>query len=175
MMNFVRKHWRGEYSLPRSYWLHGSLLGVAIMIVGQFLIFETEQAKFSPYALPLGISCLVYILLIVVYGVWVTGGTWRSATRRGGGWARAAKVMIVFGWISSVGQIAEGLTPKQDHRVSANTPAPMTVEQQAASAADFMSKTPRSVLIDKMSVYIDKSYNNDTRSWGRIKDWAIKG
>jgi hypothetical protein len=78
--------------------------------------------------------------------------------------------MLVLGWISTVGQTVESLTPKADHRISVNTSAPMTVEQQATAAADLMSKTPRSELIEKMSTGIDKSYGNETQSWGRIKD-----
>jgi hypothetical protein len=145
-----------------------------------FLVGVGQSFKGTSYAAPIVLTSVVYLLFAVVYllftvvfSVWSTGGIWRSATRRGGFWGRAAKVMIVLGWLSFVGQTVEGLTPKQHHRVSA-TPPPMTVEQQAALAADLMSRTPRSELIDKMAVYIDKSYGNETRPWGRIKDWSIR-
>ena|SRR6266403_2889952 len=105
MINFLRKHWRGEYSLPRSYWLHGSLLGLLIGMGAVFLAASTEEALGTPYALPLEITSLVCCLFIPVYGVWATGGIWRSATRRGGFWAGAAKVGLVLGWLSGISQV----------------------------------------------------------------------
>jgi hypothetical protein len=100
MMNFLKKHWKGEYSLPHSYWLHGSLLGLLIGMGAAFLAAATADSKGTSYLVPLEITCLVYFLLILVYSVWATGGIWRSATHRGGFWARAAKVMLVLGWLS---------------------------------------------------------------------------
>ncbi len=105
MMNFLRKHWRGEYSLPRSYWLHGSLLGLLIGTGAVFLAASTTEALGTPYALPLEITSLVCCLFILVYLVWATGGIWRSATRRGGFWAGAAKVGLVLGWLSAISQV----------------------------------------------------------------------
>jgi hypothetical protein len=175
-MNFVRKHWRGEYSLPRSYWLHGSLLSILVMSPLDLILYyytETQEATETPYAGLWALSLLIYFLFSVTFAIWSTGGIWRSATHRGGFWAGTAKVMLVLGWLSAIGQTVEGFTPKQHHQVSA-TPHPATGEQQAAIAADLMSKTPRSELIDKMSAYVDKLYGNETRSWGRIKDWAIR-
>jgi prepilin peptidase CpaA len=37
-LNFVSKHWRGEYSLPRSFWVHGVLLGFLLLVVSCVLI-----------------------------------------------------------------------------------------------------------------------------------------
>jgi prepilin peptidase CpaA len=83
-MNFLTKHWRGEYSLPRSFWLHGVLLGSLLMVVSSLLLEET------------GPGWLVFIVI----GGWQIGGVWRSAARRGDFWAKAAKCSI--GLISAV-------------------------------------------------------------------------
>src|SRR6516162_2954841 len=40
-LNFVSKHWRGEYSLPRSFWLHGVLLGYLLLVVSCLVGEET--------------------------------------------------------------------------------------------------------------------------------------
>jgi len=40
-LNFVSKHWRGEYSLPRSFWLHGVLLGYLLLVVSCLVEEET--------------------------------------------------------------------------------------------------------------------------------------
>ena len=44
-MNFVSKHWRGEYSLPRSFWLHGVLLGCLVFEVSSLLV---QEIHFTP-------------------------------------------------------------------------------------------------------------------------------
>jgi hypothetical protein len=172
MMNFIRKHWRGEYSLPRSYWLHGSLLGLLIGMGAAFLAAMSTDSEGTSYFVPLAVACFVYLNFLLAYGVWSTGGIWRSATRRGGFWGGAAKVMLVIGWLGAISQTVQEVISKKNYRVSATSP-PMTLEKQITLAADRMSKTPRSELIDNLSVYVDKLHGDETRPWGRIKDWAI--
>src|SRR5215831_14166930 len=101
MIEFLRRHWRGEYSLPRSYWLHGVFFAILIGLGGAFLgaALKNAEGTGSPYLLPLAITAIVYGLCWFVYFIWVTGGTWRSATRRGGFWARVAKIALVLGWL----------------------------------------------------------------------------
>ena len=41
IMLFISKHWRGEYSLPRTYWLHGVLFGFLLLAVGGVLVEGT--------------------------------------------------------------------------------------------------------------------------------------
>jgi hypothetical protein len=31
--NYLMRHWRGELSLPISYWVNGSLLGVGFLLL----------------------------------------------------------------------------------------------------------------------------------------------
>jgi hypothetical protein len=45
MIEFARKHWRGEYSLPRSYWLHGAFFGALIGLGGAFLTAAVNDAE----------------------------------------------------------------------------------------------------------------------------------
>jgi hypothetical protein len=53
---------------------------------------------------------------------WVTGGTWRSATRRGGFWARMAKIALVLGWLGVLEQTVQEFLPKhRSTHADANT------------------------------------------------------
>jgi len=126
MIEFVRKHWRGEYSLPRSYWLHGAIFRVLIALGGAFLTaaLKDAEATGSPYVLPLAITAIVYGLCWLVYFIWLTGGTWRSATQRGGFWARTAKVALVLGWFGVVSETVQEFSPKHPStHTNASTPS----------------------------------------------------
>src|SRR5271169_2688530 len=84
-LNFVSKHWRGEYSLPRSFWVHGVLLGFLLLVVSCVLI-EIRLCPGSPF---------FSMISMIGIGIWQIGGVWRSAKRQGGFWAKAANFSIV--------------------------------------------------------------------------------
>jgi hypothetical protein len=84
-LNFVSKHWRGEYSLPRSFWVHGVLLGFLLLVVSCVLI-EIRLYPRSPF---------FSMISMIGIGIWQIGGVWRSANRQGGFWAKAANFSIV--------------------------------------------------------------------------------
>jgi len=103
--NFIARHWRGELSLPVSYWL----ISFAANLCGTLaVVFLT--ATFTPadgYE-PVGILALLAAIWLILVGllVWQIVGLWRSAERRAGElfqlhrsafWARAAQVMAVIG------------------------------------------------------------------------------
>jgi hypothetical protein len=98
--NYFVRHWRGELSLPVSYWVNGTALGaglgVAIAVVGHLLY---ERGSEYP-ALWLG-SVIAIWASIVLLRIWVTVGVWRSASRyRALGksfWGGAAKVTTALG------------------------------------------------------------------------------
>ena len=85
MNNFIFKHWSGEYSLVRAYWVNGVLVGfLAYMIAvvagaGLEDLGEDRESK-----LP-----VLYFFLIVL-NVWQTAGIFRSALRNGGYFAQVA-------------------------------------------------------------------------------------
>ena len=100
MNNFIHKHWCGEYSLARAYWVNGVLIDCLALIIagvaGEGLEDLGEDRE--------SILVLIYFLGIVL-NVWQTVGIWRSATRDGGYWAQAAMVSLVFDWIRVIGVI----------------------------------------------------------------------
>ena len=98
--NYFLRHWRGELSLPVSYWVNGAVLGlvagVVIALLGAF-IYRGDEGR--PL---LWLGSLVAIWLsIFLLMTWQFVGTWRSASRyrRSGKffWGTAAQVMIVLG------------------------------------------------------------------------------
>ena len=107
--NYFARHWRGELSLPRSYWLNGVLGGVAIgaAIAGLgIVIARQDDAKPLLWLVALG----AIWLCVLLFTTWQAVGVWRSATRykRSGKsfWGGAAKTMIVIGVIQTTASFA---------------------------------------------------------------------
>lgn len=104
---FFRKHWNGDYSLGRSYWLNTLLVSLFAPALGLILspFLVNLPARYSSAA-------VIFITALgVVAWTWAVSGTWTSAGKhvsRGGkqGWATAAKVMIVLGLIRTVGDLS---------------------------------------------------------------------
>lgn len=109
--NYFVRHWRGELSLPVSYWLNGILaLVIAFsMFIGVGLLIDES----APNAMIFywSVASVVY----VVTCAWQLVGTWRSAIRRNETaptvWATIAKVMVVLGWISVVNGVTTVMYP----------------------------------------------------------------
>src|SRR5262249_10361794 len=106
--NYFVRHWRGDLSLPVSYWLNGLLTN--LFVVALILLFGVLIKKAGNSGL---IAFLMIIFLVVVLALitWQCGGTWRSASRRGGFWAGAAKLAIVLGILRAVYDIGNIYTP----------------------------------------------------------------
>jgi hypothetical protein len=102
---FLRRHWNGEYSLARSYWINSLLISLFAPGVGFLLspLLSDRPARFSAAA------ALLVTALGYASWVWAVRGTWISATKQtaaGRGWGGVAKVMIVLGALRLVGQLA---------------------------------------------------------------------
>ncbi len=96
--NYVARHWRGELSLPVSYWINGFLGNVGalvvIMLLGQGLDFKQE---FRP-AIALLVVTAIWATVLVV-AIWQYVGVWRSATNYANKnvrsyWGGVAKFMV---------------------------------------------------------------------------------
>jgi len=105
--NFIARYWRGEFSLPISYWVFGFLANlfvglVAVLISGAL----TDSEGYEPRAL--FASLLLIWLCVLAVGVWQLVGVWRSAKRykldriRAGKqafWAGAAQLAVILGFL----------------------------------------------------------------------------
>jgi hypothetical protein len=98
--NFIARHWRGEFSLPRSYWLNHILLGIGVgLVFGALGIAINHGAVEQPVRWLIS-HCLTWSV-IILFTIWSAIGVWRAASayRRAGKrfWGVTAKVTIVLG------------------------------------------------------------------------------
>lgn len=107
--NFIAKHWRGDYSLPFSYWVISLCTNITTSAVSALVVsYLQAQQSFNPFVLAFGNLLLLFMLLVVM--IWHFFGTWRSATfyslkpeKQKSYWGGIAKVLLVLGAIKSAG------------------------------------------------------------------------
>ena len=102
--NWIAKYWKGQFSLPISYWLVGIAINLFILAFGALVENRIEHANSR---LSLGVFMLSLYAVILPLITWQTVGIYRSANRhpyRGGSmlWANVAKAIII---ISTIGYI----------------------------------------------------------------------
>jgi hypothetical protein len=112
--NYFARHWRGELSLPVSYWLNGILAALAMYTAAFSFEAFIEAAKVQAgAAMALGLVCFLVATSIVL--AWQMVGIWRSATRHAAKgkifWAGAAKVMVLLGVARSVFDLGGTFVP----------------------------------------------------------------
>lgn len=111
--NYIVRHWRGELSLPVSYWVNGFLATlVAVVVIAAITASADFRDDYDPTIALLsvgGIWATVFVIL-----VWQVVGTWRSATnyQKNKFWGRVAKVMLVVGVIRSLVDFAQNGLPQ---------------------------------------------------------------
>ena len=99
--NYFIRHWRGELSLPVSFWVNLVLLSILSIPVTQIVV-PYIQTLFSSVASIIIFRVLCTIILIIL-AFWQPVGVWRSASRhpRQGCskfWAVLAKIVAVL-WL----------------------------------------------------------------------------
>jgi hypothetical protein len=108
--NFLARYWRGEYSLGVSYWCFGWIGNIVVgcVLVGIAVLFTGSE--YQPQAIFASLASTW--LFSSGFAVWQTVGVWRSASRHAArrravgkraGWAIAAKIAAVLGFLSSLG------------------------------------------------------------------------
>jgi hypothetical protein len=115
--SFFRKHFNGDYSLGRSYWVNTFLIQLFAPLLGVLVLpwlSENFPARYGSAAV------LLLTLVGVIAWAWAISGTWASANKhvsRGGkqGWASAAKVMIVLGVLRMFGELGTMTGPLGEH------------------------------------------------------------
>ena len=121
-LTFFRRHYNGDYSLGRSYWVNTALVSLFAPVVGLMLLpwlGENFPARYG------STGFLLVTTLGIVAWFWAGAGTWASANKhvqRGGksGWASAAKLMIVLGVLKTFGDVGNMMPILQEHiRVAA--------------------------------------------------------
>lgn len=111
--NYFLRHWRGQLSLPVSYWINGSLLGLGLFVLFAIVSEVTKDLELRRVAA----IALVMLATVILVTLWSLVGIWRSAgnhVARGGsaGWARAAQVMTILGIVSFSVRLVTELGPQ---------------------------------------------------------------
>jgi hypothetical protein len=117
--NYIMRHWRGELSLPISYWVNGSLLGVGFLLLFLLMGEVTNDWELRTTAFVM----LALMTLLILVTIWSSVGILRSASqhaKRGGsaGWATAAQVVTCLGALSFVGRLGTQLGPQMSEFAS---------------------------------------------------------
>jgi hypothetical protein len=98
--NYFVRHWRGQLSLPVSYWLNGFLGNVlaamAVAAIEGNLNFRDDFSPLISLASVVGVWAVLWLITL-----WQVVGTWRSATNyRASGkkvWGGVAQLFLVIG------------------------------------------------------------------------------
>jgi len=110
--SYFTRHWRGELSLARSWWLssvviNGICVGFLFTIVANVTIMMLGGNR------PLAVILLLFqIGLTLVSYVWALVGTWRAAGRHPGSkfWPIVARILMVFGVVLCLATVVQSLT-----------------------------------------------------------------
>lgn len=113
--NYLIKHWRGDFSLPHSYWINATLLVGGFTFLFAMAIGSLGEIINSLRII--SILSLVFWPLAICLWIWGVVGVWRSADNRvlregPSGWATIAKIMIVIGGLSMSSQIVSSAIPQ---------------------------------------------------------------
>ena len=138
--NYVVRHWRGELSLPVSYWVNGSLLGIVLLIL--FLVIAELAKEWTLRATAFVVLSMLALTIAVT--VWSIVGIMRSASehsKRGGdaGWATAAQVLTVLGAVSFAVRLATDIGPQMKEHASIAFNADSITQVNATVAMDGQS------------------------------------
>ena len=118
--NFIARNWRGEYSLPVSFWVFG-LIGnfvVALILVGVTAVYDAKIGFQPVYVFTLILS--IWLLSIGI-SVWQSVGVWRSARRyverkslklQRAPWAVVAKLTVALAILQLAAAVVKSAIPQ---------------------------------------------------------------
>ena len=119
MLAILKKLYKGEYSLGKSYWFFGNIVPFflfLIIILGIFIPANDPLAKlrnidFTPETTASLSITIIMSLLTLVYIIISTIGVWRSASKHEGKkhWAILAKITIIIAFLSYINDIRKFL------------------------------------------------------------------
>lgn len=101
--NYFARHWRGELSLPKSYWVNGIVFG---FIVGAAVASLGYGVNSRGEAQPVVwlVTLIATWVIVALFTMWQAIGVWRSATNyKASGkhfWGGLAKTVTVLGVVN---------------------------------------------------------------------------
>ena len=102
--SYVLRHWRGELPLWKSYWVNGSLVTLASLVLVSFVTVQAANEWLTRFWKTTSIVFILIWVAIYLLTTWQLVGIWRSAQShiRNSGtffWARIAQVVLIVGTI----------------------------------------------------------------------------
>jgi hypothetical protein len=112
--NYFVRHWRGNLSLPVSYWVNSFLATIAVSFVFEKL---DSSINISDSPLLFATTRTLVLVLAITISIWQLVGVWRSAGKhraRGGHgfWAGAARFAVIIGFLGHGGTLAREAVPQ---------------------------------------------------------------
>lgn len=105
--SFVSRHWRGELSLPVSYWVVGICSNVLIAIIAAVFTSQLSERDLSPGAV--GAAIIAFLVVIFSIATWQLVGVWRSAgvhyRTKSRFWGAVARIAVVLGLVQIASQL----------------------------------------------------------------------
>jgi hypothetical protein len=102
-LGYFTKHWRGEHSLAKSYWINTWLLSIVLTFV--LVFWMTFSGNESPVFYSRVALLITFVIYFVIYP-WQVIGLWRSANNTTANtgrtfWPRFVKFLIIIGLLGS--------------------------------------------------------------------------
>jgi hypothetical protein len=112
--SYCARHWRGELSLPVSFWINGNFISLALVAL-VMAVAATDAVNEMPRWFAAG--GVAYWLLLAVMTVWQLVGVWRSAGKylaagKSKCWGRSALAMVTLGIIASIFSLSTAGVPQ---------------------------------------------------------------
>ena len=101
--NYFARHWRGELSLPKSYWVNGLVFGFIVGAAVAALGFAVNSKGEAQPVVWMATLIATWVI-VALFTMWQAVGVWRAATYyRAGGkkfWGGLAKTVTVLGVVN---------------------------------------------------------------------------
>ncbi len=99
-MKGIQKHWHGEFSLPRSFWINGILLTLTLMFSMVVLVFLFPRYSEQFY---FGFIVIVNILIYPWQGIGIWRSSYRYVEKTGNKfWAQVARICVALGFLGFI-------------------------------------------------------------------------
>lgn len=92
VISFLRNVWYGNRSLGQTWWFWNCFFGNFVVggIGGLLVIPSISEQMQSAYPL------LLYVVAVIIpYTIWISVGSWRSATNHPSRWSDVVKALVV--------------------------------------------------------------------------------
>jgi hypothetical protein len=114
IFRYTRGHWRGNLSLPISFWVNGSFTTLIVALLTLYVSDELDYSDLSEASWLLATLTLYCVSLVIV--VWSIVGIWRSAEsyqQKGGAlkWSLTARLLALLGALGFSSEFSQATLP----------------------------------------------------------------